>query len=115
MLAAVEPVRVPGDRAALERAVANLVENGLVHGDGSVTVSVSRAGEWARLTVSDEGPGPDPASHAQLFQRFWRGEGASERPGAGLGLSIVAAIAAQHHGRVTVEGSAFTLELPALQ
>ena len=65
------------------------------------------------MTVRDEGPGPDPAAHDQLFERFWRGDGAAERPGAGLGLSIVAAIAAQHSGQVLVDGSAFTLELPA--
>ncbi len=110
----VEPVEVVGDRAALTRAVGNLVENGLVHGpaDGVVTVSVGRDGDHARVTVRDAGPGPDPAEHDQLFERFWRGDGASERPGAGLGLSIVAAIAAQHAGRVLVDGPAFTLELP---
>jgi two-component system, OmpR family, sensor kinase len=108
------PVIVSADSAALMRAVANLVENGLVHGPagGVVTVSVVRAGDRARVTVRDDGPGPDPAEHDQLFQRFWRGDGTSERPGAGLGLSIVAAIAAQHSGRVLVDGSAFTLELP---
>jgi two-component system OmpR family sensor kinase len=115
VLGTVDTVRVTGDRAALARAVGNLVENGLVHGPagGVVTVSVTREGEHARVTVRDEGPGPDPAEHDQLFQRFWRGDGTSERPGAGLGLSIVAAIAAQHSGRVLVDGSAFTLELPA--
>jgi two-component system OmpR family sensor kinase len=114
VLGTIEAVRVSGDRAALARAVANLVENGLVHGppDGVVTVSVAREGERARVTVRDQGPGPDPAEHDQLFQRFWRGDGTSERPGAGLGLSIVAAIAAQHSGQVLVDGSAFTLELP---
>jgi signal transduction histidine kinase len=108
------PVTVSADSAALTRAVANLVENGLVHGPagGVVTVSVARDRDHARVTVRDDGPGPDPAEHDQLFQRFWRGDGTSERPGAGLGLSIVAAIAAQHSGRVLVDGSAFTLELP---
>jgi signal transduction histidine kinase len=113
-LGTVQPVRIAGDRAAVSRALGNLVENGLVHGDGVVTVSVVRAGDRARMTVRDEGPGPGQASHEHLFQRFWRGEGTSERPGAGLGLSIVAAIAAQHGGRVLVDGSAFTVELPAL-
>ena len=114
VLGTIDAVQVSGDRAALARAVGNLVENGLVHGpaDGVVTVSVAREGEHARVTVRDAGPGPDPADHDQLFQRFWRGDGTSERPGAGLGLSIVAAIAAQHAGQVLVDGSAFTLELP---
>ncbi|MFZ0039668.1 MAG: sensor histidine kinase, partial [Solirubrobacteraceae bacterium] len=57
--------------------------------------------------------GPDPAQRERLFERFWRGPDASGRPGAGLGLSIVAAVAAGHGGQVTVEGSTFTLDLPA--
>jgi two-component system, OmpR family, sensor kinase len=114
VLGSIDPVQVAGDRAALARAVGNLVENGLVHGPagGTVTVSVTRFDGRARVTVSDEGLGPDPADREHLFDRFWRGDGTSERPGSGLGLSIVAAIAAQHAGRVLVDGSAFTLELP---
>ncbi len=108
----VQTARMTGDPAALARAVANLVENGLVHGSGVVTVSVTSLGGRAQVTVRDQGPGPDPAERDQLFERFWRGDGTSERPGAGLGLSIVAAIATQHSGRVLVDGAAFTLELP---
>jgi signal transduction histidine kinase len=95
--------------------VANLVENGLVHGPpgGTVTVVVSADARTARVAVSDAGPGPDPAAGERLFERFWRGDEASERPGSGLGLSIVAAIAEAHQGSVGVEGAAFTLALPA--
>jgi two-component system, OmpR family, sensor kinase len=107
---------VRGDERALARAVENLVENALVHGPpgGRVTVSVSRSNGSARVTVSDEGPGPDPADRDRLFERFWRGADASARPGSGLGLSIVSAIVDRHGGRIVVDGSAFTLELPAL-
>jgi signal transduction histidine kinase len=113
------PVLVRGDASELRRAVENLVENALVHGpdSGVVTVSVSvSAADAGRvlLTVRDEGPGPDPGDYDRLFERFWRGPGASARPGSGLGLSIVAAIAARHGGAVRVEGSAFTLDLPGL-
>jgi signal transduction histidine kinase len=114
-----EPVTVRGDASELTRAVENLVENALVHGPagGSVTVSVGLSGDSDRalVTVRDEGAGPSPGDYARLFERFWRGPGASGRPGSGLGLSIVAAIAARHGGVVRVEGSAFTLELPALE
>jgi signal transduction histidine kinase len=113
-LGRVDAVTVRGDEDALGRALANLIENGLVHGPagGAVTVTLTRSGDRVLLAVCDEGPGPDPAEHERLFERFWRGDGASERPGAGLGLSIVAAIAARHGGRVAVDGSTFTLELP---
>jgi len=113
-LGELEPVSVVGDDQALRRALSNLIENGLVHGPaaGIVTVTVKRSGSRALLSVADAGAGPDPSQHERLFERFWRSPDASGRPGAGLGLSIVAAIAAGHGGRVTVQGSTFTLELP---
>jgi two-component system OmpR family sensor kinase len=74
---------------------------------------VEQAGPWAQVTVSDSGPGPDPELRDRLFERFWRGPEATLRPGSGLGLSIVAAIAAAHRGRARVQGSTFILELPA--
>jgi signal transduction histidine kinase len=114
--AGVDHAFVRGDERALARAVENLVENALVHGPegGRVTISVSRSNGSALVTVSDEGPGPDPADRDRLFERFWRGAGASGRPGSGLGLSIVSAIVDRHGGRIVVDGSAFTLELPAV-
>ena len=113
-LGRVDPVTVRGDEEALRRALSNLIENGFVHGPdgGAVTVSLTRAEGRVRLSVADEGPGPDPAEHERLFERFWRGETAARRPGSGLGLSIVAAIAEHHGGAVTVDGATFTLELP---
>jgi two-component system sensor histidine kinase MprB len=110
-------VTVAGDADALRRAVGNLIENGLVHGPprGHVTVSLDVVGDRALLRVADQGAGPDPELHGQLFERFWRGPGASDRPGSGLGLSIVAEIARHHHGRIRVDGSTFTLLLPVLR
>ncbi len=109
-----EPVAVLADEEALRRAVENLVDNGLIHGppDGVVTVSVAADNGVGRLTVSDQGPGPGPDDREHLFERFWRSPKAAERPGSGLGLSIVAATVERYGGRVTVDGSAFTLELP---
>ncbi|GAC1439659.1 MAG: hypothetical protein NVSMB51_17880 [Solirubrobacteraceae bacterium] len=109
---AAEP-HVRGERGALERAIANLLENAHLHGRGTVTVGLTQEGQTAVLSVADEGPGPaDPQA---AFARFWRAPEATERPGSGLGLSIVAATATRHGGRVTVAGSRFTLELPILR
>ena len=110
-----DEVNVHGDAEAIRRVLVNLIENGLVHGPtgGRVTVTLARAAGWARLTVSDEGPGPDPALRDQVFERFWRGPGAGERSGSGLGLSIVAAVVERHGGRVSVQDARFTVELPA--
>lgn len=114
-LGVVEAAEVRAEQTAIRRVLENLIENALVHGppDGVATVTVRHDRDRALLTVSDEGAGPDRAHVDRLFERFWRGPEASDRPGSGLGLSIVAAIVGRHQGRITVAGSAFTVDLPA--
>jgi two-component system, OmpR family, sensor kinase len=109
-----EPVLVRGDRAALERALANLVQNARLHGPagGEITVTAKRANGLARLSVRDEGPGLEPDEAERAFERFRRGAGNGS--GSGLGLAIVRATAERHGGRAYGEGSRFTIELPAL-
>jgi signal transduction histidine kinase len=107
------PVAVTGDRPALERALANLVENARLHGRGLVTVEARRSGDVAVLTVGDEGPGVAPDDREAVFERFRRGNGGG--PGSGLGLAIVRATAERHGGRVFADGAQFTMELPALR
>jgi two-component system, OmpR family, sensor kinase len=116
-VAALEPLRAVADATALRRAVENLIENALVHGPrgGEVSVAVARGDGCALVTVRDQGPGPAPAQRERLFERFWRGEESSQRPGSGLGLSIVAAIAEQHGGSVHVDGSSFTIDVRLAQ
>jgi two-component system, OmpR family, sensor kinase len=104
------PVGVRGDRAALERALENLVENARRHGSGRITVEVRGSDGLATLTVADEGAG---VSGPEAFERFWRGPGGG--PGSGLGLAIVRATAERHGGRAYAEGARFTIELPALR
>ena len=108
------PVRALGDRAALERAVTNLVQNAQRHGPGGpIGIEVAAANGVATLSVSDAGPGLAPDEAERAFERFWRkggGEG-----GSGLGLAIVRATAERHGGRAYARGSRFTIELPALR
>jgi signal transduction histidine kinase len=110
-----EPVRVLGDRAALERALVNLVQNAELHGPsgGTVTVATVRRGDSAVLSVSDEGVGLDPVDGERAFERFWRS--GNDESGSGLGLAIVRATAERHGGRAYAEGPRFTIELPALR
>jgi two-component system, OmpR family, sensor kinase len=107
-------VVVLGERPALERAVGNLVRNARRHGpaDGRISIAVESGHGRARISVADEGPGLTPEQAEHAFERFWRGADAST-PGSGLGLAIVRAIAERHQGRVTVDGSRFTIELPS--
>jgi signal transduction histidine kinase len=108
-----DPAVAEGDADALARALGNLVENALVHGSAPVSVSLAYAAGRATITVRDAGPGPSETDRERLFERFWRGGDATGRPGAGLGLPIAASIAEGHGGRITVDGAAFALELPA--
>jgi signal transduction histidine kinase len=109
------PVLVQGDRAALERALANLVRNAELYGPtgGAIDVTAVQENGWARLTVADEGTGLPPAEAEHAFGRFWRG--GQSGPGSGLGLAIVQATAERHGGRAYAEGACFTIELPALR
>ena len=78
------PCPVRGDRAALERALANLVENARRHGRGTVTVTVARQdGAGALLSVEDEGPGITAADRERVFERFYGdGPGSASRSSA---------------------------------
>ncbi len=109
------PVRARGDRAALERALANLIQNANRYGPagGRVTVEVAAANGVATMSVSDQGRGLDPDDAEHAFERFWRKGG--DPAGSGLGLAIVRATAERHGGRACAEGSRFTIELPALR
>ena len=112
-LSHIDAARVRADPEALRRALANLIENGLVHGPpgGHVTVALHADDGRARIIVRDQGRGPDPADRDHLFERFWRGGDAGHRPGSGLGLSIVAAIVDRHGGEISVDGPTFTVAL----
>ncbi|WP_223166954.1 sensor histidine kinase [Nonomuraea sp. SYSU D8015] len=115
------PVSILGDEARLRQVAANLVGNALCHTppDAAITVQVGRTGGMAVLEVSDTGPGIPPQHVPHLFDRLYRvGQGRSRADGgAGLGLSIVAAIVRAHGGRVDLdtapgEGATFRVLLP---
>jgi len=108
-----EPVLVQGDPAALERALANLVQNAELHGGGQIDVTAAHEDGLARLTVSDEGPGLSFVDTEKAFGRFWHGGVAQS--GSGLGLAIVRATAERHGGRAYACGARFTIELPVLR
>lgn len=116
-----EPLSVNGDRIALERVVANLVENAVRYSPAGehVTVRVSKALPWIEIQVIDTGGGIAPEHLPHLFERFYRVDKARSRVhgGSGLGLSIVKALAEAHGGVVSVtsvvgQGSTFTVRLP---
>lgn len=91
--------------ALLDCAVRNLVDNALKYSPAQVDVEVHVSIVAANLvvTVLDRGPGLTPAQCARAVEPFWRGGRQGE--GAGLGLSIVAAIARRHGGTLALESA----------
>ena len=115
----VEPgIAVSGDRELLAQAIANLLDNARVHTPAgtAVTLTLESGDEWARISVSDNGPGVPSADRYNILRRFYRGEASRTTPGNGLGLSLVAAVAAAHGGEVAVysagPGLRVTIVLP---
>jgi two-component system, OmpR family, sensor kinase len=117
------PTSVIGDEGRLRQAVDNLLDNARVHTPASsrvrVTLGSDSDSDDVLLSVVDDGPGLTSDVAARAFERFYRGDPSRSRSlgGAGLGLSIVAAIVEAHGGTVTVRseegaGATFEVRLP---
>ena len=106
------------DSERIEQALGNLVENALVHGDGSVSIVAQSTNGHVEVHVLDEGPGFRDGFAERAFDRFSRADDARSTHGAGLGLAIARAIARAHGGdsgarsRTDREGADVWLVLP---
>ena len=105
------------DAARIERALGNLIENALRHGDGRVIVSAESRDGGLLLAVADAGQGFPAPFVPRAFDRFSRAEAGRTSAGTGLGLSIVRAIVDAHAGSVAIEpgddrGARVVIELP---
>lgn len=96
-----QPTRVAGVPARLERAVWNLLENAGKWTNGAGPVEVRLLDH--ELTVRDRGPGIAAKDRERVFDRFYRADTARSLPGSGLGLAIVREVAEAHGGAVTAE------------
>ncbi|NQX35052.1 ATP-binding protein [Herbiconiux sp. VKM Ac-2851] len=105
--AGVSATRVRGDTRMLERALRNLGDNAARHARGRIAISCTVLDGAALLTVDDDGPGIPPAERDRVFERFVRLDDSRARDsgGSGLGLPIVASIAAAHGGTATAAAS----------
>ena len=94
---------VPGNQALLTHLIGNLIDNAIRHNQpgGWICVATGTGTDTARLVVENSGPVLDPGRVGELAQPFRRAvpdRTGTDDTGVGLGLSIVAAIAATHHG-----------------
>ncbi|WP_019832078.1 sensor histidine kinase [Sphingomonas sp. PR090111-T3T-6A] len=95
---------VTGDRELIAQALINLLDNAQRHTPEGTAIRLSlRVREdRVRLEVADDGPGVAEADRGRITQRFARLEASRSRPGHGLGLSLVAAIARIHGAKLVI-------------
>jgi signal transduction histidine kinase len=107
------------DADKVDQILANLIENAVRHGAGTVTTVVEKAmvagAPGVAVSVRDQGPGIAPEFASRVFRQFWR---AKRRGGAGLGLFIVKGLVEAHGGTIAVHqapggGAEFRFTMPA--
>jgi signal transduction histidine kinase len=116
------PIMVHANRELVSQALANLVDNAVKYSDEGaegpeVVISVGRQGGAVVLGVADNGAGISEADRLRVVDRFVRLEESRSKPGSGLGLSLVSAVAKLHGGKLLLRdnrpGLAAILEVPA--
>jgi signal transduction histidine kinase len=118
--AALEPAVISGDPVLAERLIANLVDNAIRYNlpGGEVWVSTRAVAGGSELVVANTGPVVDPGDTGRIFQPFERLSDRTSYDGFGLGLAIVASIAAIHGGTATARprddgGLSVTVTIPS--
>ena len=113
----VEHLPVNADAVCLRQALDNLVGNALKYSNGPVQVSVAAEGTNYVIEVKDAGIGIPREEQAAIFEPFFRASNTADKPGHGLGLSIVKSCVECHGGTIRFhsavnQGTTFCMELP---
>ncbi len=99
-------LKVKANREFVAQALANILDNAVKYTPpgGAVMLRVRRRSSGdIEMAVTDTGPGVPAADRARVVERFVRLENSRSQPGAGLGLSLVAAVARAHRGRLELD------------
>ena len=118
-----DPVLVYGDPRASLRVIVNLIGNALKYSpaNSEITISLDADRDFARVHVTDRGPGIPEEEQKSIFERFYQGSGAKKSRlaglGSGLGLALSRQFAEKQAGQIAVvsslgKGSTFTFGLP---
>ena len=112
-------IQISGDENQLKTLFLNIMDNAIKYTPdrGEIWVAAQSAGNTARITVRDTGPGIPAEELGCIFDRFYRIDKSRHAGGFGLGLSIAKSIAESHNGSVEVsnapgQGATFTVILP---
>ncbi len=115
-------LHVHGDKARLVQCVSNILTNAAKYTDarGKIEIALKQQGDWAVLSVQDNGIGMPPELLPKVFDLFVQSERSLDRSqgGLGIGLSVVRQLVEMHHGEVIAhspglaQGSTFEIRLP---
>jgi len=117
-ISVVDNVFCNGDPDLLNQMLNNLLENALDYSDenANVWVRLQHHTSGVLLQVGDSGPGISDADHDKVFSRFYRADISRNKPGNGLGLSIVQAVCKLHDAEITLlknqTGATFNINIP---
>jgi two-component system, OmpR family, sensor histidine kinase KdpD len=112
---------VPLDPLLVEQVLINLLDNAIKYAPSDAPIEISAAveGQAVSVTVADRGPGFAPGEETRVFEKFYRGQDAGKRSGAGLGLAIARGMVEVHGGQIVAEsrpggGALFRFSLPLM-
>ena len=112
---------VPIDKASMEQALLNLLDNALKYSPAEkiIMVTANVENDYLNIAVCDKGMGIDKKDLSRIFEKFYRSESGSGKniTGSGIGLTLVKEIVESHNGTIMVDtelnkGSTFTIQLP---
>ena len=117
-----ESLKIDMDKKLIWRVLANLISNALKYSpeDEPVEITLDIQDDTVEIRITDKGIGIPLEEQVQLFEPFFRASNANEKPGTGLGLTIVKQAVELHGGSIRVEsatdaGTTFFVTLPLLQ
>jgi signal transduction histidine kinase len=113
-------VQVQCDQARIREVILNLMTNAakFTPAGGQVNIQTRRSGDWAVIRVSDTGVGIPADELPHLTKQFYRGRGAAQISGTGLGLTIVDELVRAHRGSIDIasqsgKGTQVTIKIPS--